>query len=106
MILRIPFFWNLSPYRKVQDDMLKILHDETRRVIQLRRKALENLNVNTSEILSEASSMLGVKKRLAFLDMLLIAQREGKDLTDEHIREEVDTFMFEGHDTTSNLKRD
>ncbi|XP_055709607.1 probable cytochrome P450 4s3 [Phlebotomus papatasi] len=101
MILRIPFFWNLSSYRKVQDDTLKILHDETRRVIQLRRKALENLNINTSEILNEASSMLGMKKRLAFLDMLLIAQREGKDLTDEHIREEVDTFMFEGHDTTS-----
>ncbi|XP_059619150.1 probable cytochrome P450 4s3 [Phlebotomus argentipes] len=101
MVLRIPFFFNLSSYKKAQDKTLKILHDETRRVIKLRRKALENLNINTSEVLSEASSMLGVKKRLAFLDMLLIAQREGKDLSDEHIRQEVDTFMFEGHDTTS-----
>uniref|UniRef100_A0A1B0EXC4 Cytochrome n=1 Tax=Lutzomyia longipalpis TaxID=7200 RepID=A0A1B0EXC4_LUTLO len=101
MVLRIPFFFNLSSYRQVQDDTLKILHNETRRVIQLRRKALENLDINTTEILNEASSMLGMKKRLAFLDMLLIAQREGKDLSDEHIREEVDTFMFEGHDTTS-----
>uniref|UniRef100_A0A1L8E4B9 Putative cytochrome n=1 Tax=Nyssomyia neivai TaxID=330878 RepID=A0A1L8E4B9_9DIPT len=101
MVLRIPFFFNLSQYRQIQEDTLKILHDETRRVIQIRRKALEELNINTAEILSEASSMLGVKKRLAFLDMLLIAQREGQDLTDEHIRQEVDTFMFEGHDTTS-----
>ncbi|KAJ3642881.1 hypothetical protein Zmor_025630 [Zophobas morio] len=53
--------------------------------------------VNVSSHLSTYSK----KKRLAMLDLLLVAKNEGFDIDHEGIREELDLFMFAGHDTIS-----
>lgn len=76
---------------------LKVLHGYTNSVISKRRAQLEAVAKSTQKTEDD----IGQKKRTAFLDMLLQATINGVPLTDKEIREEVDTFMFEGHDTTA-----
>ncbi|XP_037938141.1 probable cytochrome P450 4s3 isoform X2 [Teleopsis dalmanni] len=97
---RFNILFKFSGAGKARDAALKVLHDETNRVIKLRREMLKNSQISTFSDVDKTDD-IGSKRRLAFLDMLLISQIEGGDLTDREIREEVDTFMFEGHDTTS-----
>uniref|UniRef100_A0A914X3Y5 Uncharacterized protein n=1 Tax=Plectus sambesii TaxID=2011161 RepID=A0A914X3Y5_9BILA len=100
---RLPWFrlkpiWYLSGNGAEFDKNLKLLNDFTRKVISERTiKLQEEMGRQHKDSISQLDDE---KKRFAFLDLLLMMQKENK-LTDEDIREEVDTFMFEGHDTTS-----
>ena len=75
-----------SSYRE-QNECLKILHGFTKKVIREREAECDTYSLRS-------------KRRVAFLDLLLRAKKQDLTLTDADIQEEVDTFMFEGHDTT------
>uniref|UniRef100_A0AAG5D8G7 Cytochrome P450 n=1 Tax=Anopheles atroparvus TaxID=41427 RepID=A0AAG5D8G7_ANOAO len=84
--------------------LLKPLHQFTSGIINQRRQLfqqgmLDDLAAGADERDTYSTSFDG-KKRYAMLDTLLAAELRGL-IDDKGIREEVDTFTFEGHDTTS-----
>ncbi|XP_072353006.1 cytochrome P450 4V2-like [Scyliorhinus torazame] len=102
---KMPWFWpdflfNTFGEGREHDKALKILHTFTEKVIAERFcKTGNSEEVNHSDSDSNSSR---VKKHRAFLDLILNTTDEsGKKLSLQDIREEVDTFMFEGHDTTA-----
>ncbi|CAH3194528.1 unnamed protein product, partial [Porites evermanni] len=107
---RSPWLWNdtlygLLPSGREHKRCLKILHDFTNKVIDQRIAERASIKSKTQEEkekdeVYEDDGLYKRKKRLAFLDLLLESYDTG-DISREGVREEVDTFMFEGHDTTA-----
>uniref|UniRef100_A0A182MIU5 Uncharacterized protein n=1 Tax=Anopheles culicifacies TaxID=139723 RepID=A0A182MIU5_9DIPT len=84
-----------------QKELLKVVHGFAYRVISERKKQLqdEREKQKAQEKLEE-EDVYG-KRRMTLLDLLLNVSIDGAPLSDSEIREEVDTFMFAGHDTTT-----
>ncbi|CAL1297495.1 unnamed protein product [Larinioides sclopetarius] len=80
--------------QKVQGFTRKVIKDKKAAMIESGK--LSPIATNAPE----GSPMLR-KKRKAFLELLLEHHLKDPSFTEEDIREEVDTFMFEGHDTTA-----
>nr|CAD7197562.1 unnamed protein product [Timema douglasi] len=104
MWLQPDWLFKMTSLSNKHDNCVKILHGFSNKVIRERK---EEIRRQKEEELCSAppaeddAHIYGRKKRLAFLDLLIEASQDGAVLCNEDIREEVDTFMFEGHDTTS-----
>uniref|UniRef100_A0A8C4YLH7 Cytochrome P450 n=1 Tax=Gopherus evgoodei TaxID=1825980 RepID=A0A8C4YLH7_9SAUR len=85
-------YW-LSPHGFQFKKACQLAHHHTDKVIQERKESLKD---------EQEREKVQKKRHLDFLDILLHAKDEnGAGLSDEDLRAEVDTFMFEGHDTTA-----
>lgn len=100
-LLRENWIFRLSPLYWKQRKFLKVLHGFTDNVILARREDLLKAKENSTKSVTDDDNDVGCKKKMALLDVLLQSTINGLPLTNMDIREEVDTFMFEGHDTTT-----
>lgn len=100
---RLDFLFRLTNLARIQNQALKIIHDFSNDVIVARRNELlrAQQDKSTAQVADENDNSIGAKKKMAFLDILLQSNIDGKPLSNMDIQEEVDTFMFEGHDTTT-----
>ncbi|GFU28004.1 cytochrome P450 4c3 [Nephila pilipes] len=98
-----PWLWldclfSLSSSGRGFDKDLHILHSFTEKVIREKKAERKSKPLRKVEVREDD---LRSKKRLALMDLLLDMHMNEQQLSENDIKEEVDTFMFEGHDTTA-----
>nr|NP_726797.1 cytochrome P450 4d1, isoform B [Drosophila melanogaster]AOQ09570.1 Cyp4d1-RB [synthetic construct]AAF45736.1 cytochrome P450 4d1, isoform B [Drosophila melanogaster]AAM50899.1 LP06368p [Drosophila melanogaster]AKD42953.1 Cyp4d1-RB [Drosophila melanogaster]AKD42963.1 Cyp4d1-RB [Drosophila melanogaster] len=99
ILYRFDLTYMLTPLARAEKKALNVLHQFTEKIIVQRREEL--IREGSSQESSNDDADVGAKRKMAFLDILLQSTVDERPLSNLDIREEVDTFMFEGHDTTS-----
>uniref|UniRef100_A0A131YYE1 Cytochrome n=1 Tax=Rhipicephalus appendiculatus TaxID=34631 RepID=A0A131YYE1_RHIAP len=101
--LQIDLIYNFTASGRDFRKCIDVIHSFARKVIDDRTTELQKeVNKGTLKLDSSGESEFGVKRRRPFLDLLILEHlKNDKYITKEDMREEVDTFMFGGHDTTA-----
>lgn len=93
--VRLTWFFVKQCYQEMR--LLNILHGYTQKIVKNKEKVFKGVE---QRIVDEQEQFYGKSKRLAMLDILLQA-KQNHQIDHMGICEEVDTFLFEGHDTSA-----
>jgi len=94
-------FFKLTPEGRKQLKIIKRLHKFTDAILDTRVKMFKNLNKEEIQEIKESYEAGKIKRSLPFLDNLLYSHFEQKEIDWEGVKEEMEVFMFAGHDTTT-----
>ncbi|XP_038107974.1 probable cytochrome P450 4ac1 isoform X2 [Culex quinquefasciatus] len=93
------FVYKMLGLEARMNKVLKPIHAFTNSIIKQRRK-LFHATVKNLEDFSEENIYFNTNQRYALLDTLLASEARNQ-IDEDGVREEVNTFMFRGHDTTA-----
>lgn len=91
--------YNLIGNGGIEHKLANDIHEFTGNLIATKRKSFIN-NRDQNESADVEENFYKRKQRFAMLDTLLRAEYQSKQIDANGIQEEVDTFVFEGFDTT------
>ncbi|XP_058459519.1 probable cytochrome P450 4ac1 [Malaya genurostris] len=93
------FIYKVLGYQTKFERILEPIHEFTRNIIKQRRDLFHE-NAEDMKTDPDENMYMNLKQRYAMLDTLLSAEAKNQ-IDAKGIQEEVDTFTFEGHDTTA-----
>ncbi|KAF5292049.1 hypothetical protein FQR65_LT11315 [Abscondita terminalis] len=96
------FIFKLTPYNKQLNETISKMHNFTGTVVRQKREAYQK-KCKEMKTMPEGYVDDEPVRRKTFLQQLIELSEEGAKFTDEELREEVDTFMVAGSDTTASM---
>lgn len=94
------WLYNTFGKGKIERTFVEKVHHFTGSIIDKKRKQFQSDNCLIKTASPTDENEFAKKKRYAMLDTLLHAEQDGNQIDAKGIQEEVDTFVFEGFDTT------
>lgn len=98
VLLRPDAIFKLTQQGKEFYRNLEIVHNFVNQVIKKRKSEITSIEAYEAE---EAQQDENCGKKRPFLDNLLLQHLQDPSFTEQDVTDEVNTFMFAGHDTTS-----